>query len=68
MRPLVQVGGIPVDAERRDVKRQRPGRVRAVDEHRHAASVTGRSNRGHRHHERSLRGDVIDDDELRLAA
>ena len=65
VRPLVQVGGVPVGAERRHVERDRPGRMRAVDEHGNAARVTDSDDRRDRQDERAHRRDVIDDDERR---
>ena len=62
--PLVQVGGIPIDPERRDVESARAGNMCAVHQDRDPARVTFGRDRRHGQHERGLRGDMIDDDEL----
>ena len=63
VRPLVQVGGVPVRADGGDVHRDRPGGMGAVNEHRHTARAALGRNRRHRQHQRRLCGDVIHHDQ-----
>ena len=59
-RPLVQVGRVPVDAQRGDVDVDRAGRMGGVDQHRHAARATRRGHLGERQDQRRLARDVVE--------
>ncbi len=61
-RPLVQVGGVEVDAERIDVERHVAGHVRAVGEDEYAPLAAHRGDVRERQKERGLRGEVVDDE------
>ena len=63
--PLVQVGHVPVGAERRNVEIDRTGGVGAVDQHPHTAGVTDIGDRPHRQHQGRGGRDVVDHEHAR---
>jgi len=65
VRPLVEVRGVEIDTQRRNVEGQRARGVRAVGENEHALLPAPRSDGGDGQDERALRGDVVDDEEPR---
>jgi len=64
----VQIGRIPVDAERLDVHFDGARRVRAVDQHRNAARAARRSHLRQRQHERQRRTFVARSEHRRVGA
>ena len=67
-RPLVKIPGIPVDAERRNIERNRAGRVRAIDQNGYIVSVAAGCDLGHRQDESAFRSDVVDERQTRSRA
>ena len=60
-RPLVQVRGVPVAAERRHIERDRAGRMRTIGQHGHAEAMQPRRDLGQRQQQRGVGRNVIDD-------
>ena len=67
-RPLVEVGHVPVHAQRGNVERDRSRRVRAVCEHGHTAGPAARRDLGERQEQRGLGCDVVGHDHARARA